>query len=123
MKKILLEKLVILIFCVLILEFFILLKKSNQFENFNNLKIDAVLNTSSVEEFSLGTNVIFANGILHVNPAAQNYNISIYNLSGQRIFSENNAKTCDLTAKENGIYFVSYTSGDFRKTIKIVKSL
>lgn len=108
--------------------FYLKLKMNGTFgspsqSSFNNLKIDAVLNTSAVEEFSLGSNVIFSNGILQVNSSSQNYNVAIYNLSGQKIISENNAKMFDLTAQENGIYFVTYTSGDFRKTIKIVKSL
>lgn len=106
--------------------FYLKLKMSGTFGSpaqaqFNNLRIDAVLNSSgaAVEEFELGSNVLFANGELQVIAAIDDYTVSIYDISGKLIVSQLNLKSYNLAPHNEGIYFVSILNNGLRKTIKI----
>ena len=88
---------------------------------FNNLKIDAVLNSgsASVGEFEMGSTVFYANKMLNVNTGIINYNVEIFDLNGRLIGSHPNMKSFDFTNYEGGLYFVAFTYNGERKTLKI----
>ena len=90
----------------------------------NSLKIDADLNLPIVglNENSIDYKLIYSNNQLIVDGDISNYKVSIYDMLGKIIVSENNLKFYDFNNFNNGIYFVTLTlkSGE-RKTIKVFK--
>lgn len=76
----------------------------------------------AVEEFELGSNVLFANGELQVIASIDDYTVSIYDISGKLIISQLNLKSYNLAIHNEGIYFISIVNNGLRKTIKIAHS-
>jgi hypothetical protein len=74
---------------------------------------------AALEDFTIGANVRYANGMLNVVTPIQNYNVQIFDINGQLIISEQNLKSFDFAGNNPGIYFVSFYYNGERKTLKI----
>ncbi|MBK6526394.1 MAG: T9SS type A sorting domain-containing protein [Crocinitomicaceae bacterium] len=74
---------------------------------------------ASLEDFTIGANVRYTNGMLNVVTPIQNYNVQIFDINGQLIISEQNLKSFDFAGNNPGIYFVSFYYNGERKTLKI----
>ena len=73
-----------------------------------------------VDELNTPLSLVYFNNILHIQTVDENYQISIYNISGQLILKENNITTYDFSRLEQGIYIVNMTSElDQKSTLKI----
>lgn len=91
--------------------------------NLYSMKINAVLNSSGTEEFEIGSDVLFKNGMFQYFTSTTDYQINIFDQAGRLITSEKNLKEFDFSGLENGVYFVTLqnSKGD-RKTLKVVHS-
>jgi hypothetical protein len=74
---------------------------------------------AALEDFTIGANVRYANGMLNVITPIQNYNVQIFDINGKLIVSEQNLKSFDFAGNNPGIYFVSFYYNGERKTLKI----
>jgi hypothetical protein len=86
---------------------------------FNNLKIDADLTTSGMEDFKLGSSVIYSGGMLEIKSLMQQYEVQVYDINGQLVVAEQNMKSYDFSAHNSGLYFVTFLYEGKRKTLKI----
>ena len=87
---------------------------------FNTFKIDAVLNSSGIDNFEMGSTILFANKHLEIVPTIPNYTVQIMDITGKVITTEKNMTQYDFSSHSNGVYFISLTAEDgSRKTVKI----
>lgn len=87
----------------------------------NEVQIN-VTETSGVEELTTSKPLHYTNNRLTIVTSQTDYQISIYNLSGQLVLQEHNLMNFDFTNLENGIYFVNMVSNTGEKqTLKVVK--
>lgn len=106
--------------------FFLKIKVSGTFGSPSNtqlydFKIDAVLNSSGIDDLSLGSNVIYANSLLSINTSLVNYEVSVIDITGKVLTTKSNLKEFDMNHLNNGIYFVAISDMEGRrKTMKIV---
>lgn len=78
--------------------------------------------TASVGELKLGQSILYANNLLTINGLNGNFEVQIFDLSGKVIYVATNENEIDLNHLNNGLYFVSISMNNERKTLKIVKS-
>ncbi|UKN01048.1 T9SS type A sorting domain-containing protein [Paracrocinitomix mangrovi] len=91
---------------------------------FNNLKIDAVVNTGASigASFELNNRMVFSQDILKVIDPIGEYQVEVFNINGQRVHFESNLTEMSTADFVQGIYFAALTTKEGRrKTIKIVK--
>jgi hypothetical protein len=74
---------------------------------------------AALEDFTIGSNVRYANGMLDIVTPIQNYNVQIFDINGRLIISEQNLKSFDFNGNNPGIYFVSFYYNGERKTLKV----
>lgn len=96
--------------------------------NFNGTMVESnevqinVSQTSGIEELTASTQLLYTHNLLTIITAESDYQISIYNLSGQLVLEENNLVNFDFTNLEKGIYFVNMVSKSGEKqTLKVAK--
>jgi hypothetical protein len=98
---------------------------SNTSFSISSYKINADLNNpyvAGIDETNDDTQITLYNNTVKVLTSQNDYQIAIYNLSGQLIHQEKNLQNFDLTNFPKGIYFVSYQNKvGLKKTIKIAK--
>ncbi len=96
---------------------------------FDDLKVN-VINNKELSTIDIQPERLFSlyptnvDHTLKVNTASLSYEIEIFNLQGQLIFSrENNMNntTVDFSTFSSGIYLMNIISGDTRQTFKLVK--
>jgi hypothetical protein len=91
---------------------------SGDVQTSNQVQIN-VTAPAGIDDFTIGSNVRYANGMLDIITPLQNYNVQIFDINGQVICSEQNLKSFDFAGKDPGIYFVSFYYNGERKTLKI----
>lgn len=86
----------------------------------NDFKIDAVLNTSSVEEESVfGTAAFYQDGYVNIESDHVDYTVTLTDLHGRLINYGMNIKVLDMTTLEQGFYLVTVIHKDgLKKTFK-----
>ena len=78
--------------------------------------------TSGIEELTTSKPLHYTNNRLTIVTSQTDYQISIYNLSGQLVLQEHNLMNFDFTNLEKGIYFVNMVSNTGEKqTLKVAK--
>lgn len=83
-------------------------------------EVEINVGTASVDEFKLGSTVIFNHGLLQIFSAIPDYQVQIFDLTGKLIVAEQNLKTYQFDSQIPGIYFVTFTMNNDRRTLKIV---
>lgn len=91
---------------------------SGDVQTSNQVQIN-VTAPATVEEFALGSSVIYGNSLLQINTSLQNYSVQVFDLNGQVLVSEQNLKHYDFSAHDQGIYFVTFWYNGDRKTVKV----
>lgn len=91
---------------------------SGDMQTSNQVQIN-VTAPAALEDFTIGSNVRYANGMLDIVTPIQSYNVQIFDINGQLIISEQNMKSYDFAGNNHGIYFVSFYYNGERKTLKI----
>jgi hypothetical protein len=91
------------------------------FINFES--IDDMTDTSLQEEFDLSISPNPSDGIVNITSGLkQEYNISVYNILGVKLFSDNNFSdgTLDLNFLPKGTYFITVNNGTDGITKRVV---
>lgn len=88
--------------------------------NLYYMKIDAVLNSSGIDDLALGTNVFYFDNQIQINTSAVNYNVNLFNLEGKEVYNGSSVSTVDMNGLEDGLYLLRVTDLEgHSKTLKI----
>jgi hypothetical protein len=92
--------------------------RSNTQQNFSNTSVTEILNVLSFEVSPNPSSGKFTikNDELHMN----NYEVKIYNVFGEKVYTRSNSNEIDLSSQPKGIYFIEMISGEQRQSKKIV---
>lgn len=91
---------------------------SGDVQTSNEVQIN-VSGSIGIDAQEINTSVIYSNQLLEIRTNALDYQVQIYNIQGQIVFTQNNLKTYDFGTMEEGIYFVTVIYNGERKTWKI----
>lgn len=79
----------------------------------------------STQEVLFQKTAVYPNPVSHTlsvsTPANLEVDINIYNVRGQHIFSQQQAKSVDVSAFSPGVYFFKFISGNQKKIQKVIK--
>lgn len=93
---------------------------SGDIQTSNEVQIN--VGSASVQELELVSQVWFENGNLQLICSAPEYAVEVYDISGTRVFKGTNVKTADFSSHAPGIYFVSLSTAEGKKTFKLIKA-
>jgi hypothetical protein len=78
----------------------------------------------SVDAFDITKDIKVGNGIITFNTPAK-YDVAVYDLLGKKVFDKalniTSQTTEDFQLKNTGVYLVKINSGNFNRTIKMLK--
>ncbi|MEO9532230.1 MAG: T9SS type A sorting domain-containing protein [Crocinitomicaceae bacterium] len=87
----------------------------------NSNEVQVVVTAPSGIDEADAFQFVMTNSNIEIISTGLNYNLTIYNLSGQQITAEKNGTSFDFSGLQKGIYFVSVqTETGFTKTVKFV---
>ena len=94
----------------------------NSNNNLFSKNINNSIFTDRIEPFRIYPNPTSSYLYINIDPKITIDNISIYNMQGQKLLSENvNTKQIEISDFENGLYFIEISIGDNRYIKKIIK--
>ncbi|MBK9190694.1 MAG: T9SS type A sorting domain-containing protein [Crocinitomicaceae bacterium] len=93
---------------------------SGDIQTSNEVQIN--VGSAGLTETTLTCDAYFNYDNLLVYCSLNNYNVTVYDLSGKVIFTGVDTKTADFSAMENGIYFVRIEGAGISRSLKIAKT-